>query len=114
MFYDPLIGKLVVHGGGPADNAACAASAVRGPVHIEGLKTNLAAHVADPRRRTVHLGCCTTRRCSGSRVRGSMAGEVRYEVRGAAAWVTIDREEQRNALSPEVVTGLREAVDRVG
>src|SRR2546430_663318 len=42
-----------------------------------------------------------------------MAGEVRYEVRGAAAWVIIDREEHRNALSPEVVTGLREAIDRV-
>ena len=43
-----------------------------------------------------------------------MAGEVRYEVRGAAAWVIIDREEQRNALSPEVVTGLQAAIDRVG
>jgi enoyl-CoA hydratase len=43
-----------------------------------------------------------------------MAGEVRYEVRGAAAWVTIDREEHRNALSPEVVTGLRAAVESVG
>ncbi|MFL5796664.1 MAG: enoyl-CoA hydratase/isomerase family protein [Actinomycetota bacterium] len=43
-----------------------------------------------------------------------MAGEVRYEVRGAAAWVIIDREEQRNALSPEVVTGLRAAIERVG
>jgi len=42
-----------------------------------------------------------------------MAGEVRYDVRGAAAWVTIDREQQRNALSPEVVTGLRAAIDRV-
>src|SRR4051812_50196711 len=43
-----------------------------------------------------------------------MAGEVRYEVRGGAAWVTIDREEHRNALSPEVVIGLRAAIDRVG
>jgi enoyl-CoA hydratase/carnithine racemase len=43
-----------------------------------------------------------------------MAGEVRYEVRGDAAWVTIDREPQRNALSPEVVTGLRDAIARVG
>jgi enoyl-CoA hydratase/carnithine racemase len=43
-----------------------------------------------------------------------MAGEVRYEIRGAAAWVTIDRDEHRNALSPEVVTGLRAAIDRVG
>jgi len=43
-----------------------------------------------------------------------MAGDVRYDVRGAAAWVTIDREQQRNALSPEVVIGLRAAIGRVG
>ena len=43
-----------------------------------------------------------------------MAGDVRYELRGAAAWVTIDAEEQRNSLSPEVVAGLHEAVERVG
>ena len=43
-----------------------------------------------------------------------MADDVRYEVRGDAAWVTIDREEHRNALSAEVVTGLRAAIDRIG
>ncbi len=43
-----------------------------------------------------------------------MAGDVRYEVRGTAAWVTIDAEEQRNSLSPEVVAGLHQAVERVG
>jgi len=43
-----------------------------------------------------------------------MAGEVRTDVRGAAAWVTIDREEHRNALSPGVVSGLLEAVSRAG
>src|SRR3954470_5486193 len=42
-----------------------------------------------------------------------MSVEVRYEVRDTAAWVTIDREEHRNALSPEVVAGLRNAVDLV-
>src|SRR3954447_16480283 len=42
-----------------------------------------------------------------------MAVEVRYEVRGSAAWVTIDRDEHRNALSPEVVAALRNAVDLV-
>ena len=31
---------------------------------------------------------------------------VREEVRGAALWLTIDREERRNALSPEVMDGL--------
>jgi enoyl-CoA hydratase len=37
---------------------------------------------------------------------------VRFEVRGAAAWVIIDREERRNALSAEVIDGLIEALRR--
>jgi enoyl-CoA hydratase/carnithine racemase len=37
---------------------------------------------------------------------------VRYELRGPAAWVTIDREERRNALNPEVTAGLLEAIAR--
>jgi enoyl-CoA hydratase len=43
-----------------------------------------------------------------------MAGEVSYEIRGAAAWVTIEHERHRNALAPEVVAGLRSAIDRLG
>ncbi|MGH2711404.1 MAG: enoyl-CoA hydratase/isomerase family protein [Actinomycetota bacterium] len=35
-----------------------------------------------------------------------MADEVRYEVRDHAAWLTISREERRNALSPSVIQGL--------
>ena len=35
-----------------------------------------------------------------------MADEVRYEVREPSAWLTIDREERRNALSPAVIRGL--------
>src|SRR5687767_10975775 len=35
-----------------------------------------------------------------------MADDVRYEVRSNAAWLTIDREERRNALSPAVIQGL--------
>lgn len=35
-----------------------------------------------------------------------MADEVRYEVRDHAAWLTIDREERRNALSPGIIQGL--------
>ncbi|MBI4260100.1 MAG: enoyl-CoA hydratase/isomerase family protein [Actinobacteria bacterium] len=31
---------------------------------------------------------------------------VRYEARGPAAWLTIDREERRNALSDDVIDGL--------
>ena len=31
---------------------------------------------------------------------------VRYELRSSAAWITIDREERRNALNPEVTAGL--------
>jgi enoyl-CoA hydratase/carnithine racemase len=39
-----------------------------------------------------------------------MGDAVRFEVRGAAAWVTIDREERRNALSAEVIDGLLDAL----
>jgi enoyl-CoA hydratase/carnithine racemase len=41
-------------------------------------------------------------------------GGVAYEVRGPAAWVTIDREERRNALGPDVIAALLEALDRAG
>ena len=41
-----------------------------------------------------------------------MGEAVRFEVRGPAAWVTIDREERRNALSPDVIDGLLEALRR--
>jgi enoyl-CoA hydratase/carnithine racemase len=37
---------------------------------------------------------------------------VRYERRGPAAWVTIDRPEARNALSADVRAGLFDAADR--
>jgi enoyl-CoA hydratase/carnithine racemase len=36
--------------------------------------------------------------------------EVRRERRGAALWLTIDREERRNALNEAVLSGLREGV----
>jgi enoyl-CoA hydratase len=35
-----------------------------------------------------------------------MADEVTYEVRNKAAWLTISREERRNALSPGIIRGL--------
>jgi enoyl-CoA hydratase len=41
-----------------------------------------------------------------------MAEEVRYEVRGRAARLTIDREERRNALSGEVIRGLVDGLAR--
>jgi len=37
---------------------------------------------------------------------------VRFELRSPAAWITIDREERRNALSAEVIDGLLEALRR--
>ncbi len=40
------------------------------------------------------------------------AGEVRYEVEGGAARLTIDREAARNALSPLVLEGLMKGLDR--
>jgi enoyl-CoA hydratase len=39
---------------------------------------------------------------------------VRYERRGPAAWLTIDREERRNALGPEVIGELVEGLARAG
>jgi enoyl-CoA hydratase len=38
--------------------------------------------------------------------------QVRYEVRDASAWVTINRPDQRNALNPAVIEGLLEALGR--
>src|ERR1051325_3478869 len=40
-----------------------------------------------------------------------MAEAVRYEARGPAAWLAIDREDRRNALSDEVIDGLLNALD---
>lgn len=39
---------------------------------------------------------------------------VRVELRGPAAWLTIDREERRNALGPEVIGELVDALRRAG
>src|SRR4051812_29590907 len=38
---------------------------------------------------------------------------LRWERRDAVAWVTIDRPERRNALTPNMYFGIRAAVDRV-
>lgn len=40
--------------------------------------------------------------------------QVRYEVREPAAWLTIDREERRNAIGPEVIGALVEGLARAG
>ncbi|MGH2740540.1 MAG: enoyl-CoA hydratase/isomerase family protein [Actinomycetota bacterium] len=37
---------------------------------------------------------------------------VRYETRGPAAWLTIDREDRRNAISPEVIRELLDGLAR--
>lgn len=42
----------------------------------------------------------------------SSVGDVAYEVRGQAGWIRIDRPEAMNALSPSVVAGFRDALDR--
>jgi enoyl-CoA hydratase len=39
---------------------------------------------------------------------------VRYEARGPAAWLTIDREERRNALSGDVIADMVEGLARAG
>jgi enoyl-CoA hydratase/carnithine racemase len=41
-----------------------------------------------------------------------MDDAVRYDVRGSAAWLTIDREGRRNALSDDVVGGLLAGLER--
>ena len=41
-----------------------------------------------------------------------MADEVRYQLRGAAAWLTIDRERQRNTLDAAAIDGLLGHLDR--
>jgi enoyl-CoA hydratase len=41
-----------------------------------------------------------------------MDGAVRFELAGPAAWLTIDREERRNALSDEVIEGLLGGLQR--
>jgi len=41
-----------------------------------------------------------------------MPDEVLYQVRGAAAWLTIDREERRNALAPGTIDLLLAHLDR--
>ncbi len=40
--------------------------------------------------------------------------QVRYEVRGPAAWIVLDRPEKRNALSPAMIAQLGKALDRAG
>jgi enoyl-CoA hydratase/carnithine racemase len=41
-----------------------------------------------------------------------MGEAVRFELRGPAAWLVIDREERRNALSDEVIEGLVDGLHR--
>ncbi|MCP3060828.1 enoyl-CoA hydratase-related protein [Myxococcus sp. K38C18041901] len=43
---------------------------------------------------------------------GEVVGEVRYEVQGPQAHLTIDRPRARNALSPTVVKALMDGLDR--
>jgi len=40
--------------------------------------------------------------------------DVRYEVRGQSAWLTIDREERRNALRTQTVEALHDGLCRAG
>jgi enoyl-CoA hydratase/carnithine racemase len=39
---------------------------------------------------------------------------VLYEVRGPAAWLTVNRPDQRNAINPEVIEGLLAGLERAG
>ena len=44
----------------------------------------------------------------------SQAPVVRVERRGRAVWITIDREERRNAINPDVIAGIHAAIDDAG
>lgn len=39
---------------------------------------------------------------------------VLYEIKGKAAWITINRAESRNALNPGVIAGIRASIERAG
>jgi acetyl-CoA carboxylase, biotin carboxylase subunit len=45
MFYDPLVGKLIIHGGDRINSLATASSVLK-ELHIEGIKTNIRALLA--------------------------------------------------------------------
>ena len=40
------------------------------------------------------------------------ANDLLTELRGNALWLTINREERRNAMSPAVLTGIRAGIER--
>ncbi|MHA3701849.1 enoyl-CoA hydratase/isomerase family protein [Jatrophihabitans sp. YIM 134969] len=42
-----------------------------------------------------------------------MPGDLRYERRGAAAWLVLDRPDKLNAITPAMVASMAEALDRV-
>ena len=42
-----------------------------------------------------------------------MADTILTERRGAALWITINREERRNAINPEVIAGIQRALETV-
>ncbi len=44
--------------------------------------------------------------------RATESREVLYEIRGDAAWITLNRPDRRNAISPGLVAELSEALDR--
>src|SRR5437879_3093234 len=54
----------------------------------------------------------TTPASSGSRLPLAMSDPVIYELRGASARLTIDRENRRNVLSDDVIAGLLGGLER--
>lgn len=44
--------------------------------------------------------------------RAAESQEVLYEIHGSAAWITLNRPDRRNAISPGLVHGLGQALDR--
>ncbi len=104
-YYDPLLAKLCVYGADREEALERARAAVDG-FTVEGLKTNLPffAELLDAPgvrlRRLRHRPHRADARVS----------DLRVEHRDGALWLTIDREERRNALSSDVLAGMLAAL----
>src|SRR5205823_11106190 len=71
-----------------------------------------AVHVPSLERKPNTSADCALANWSGGRLRLDMGDEVLYEVRGSAAWLTLNRPERRNALNHEAVERLLERLDQ--
>src|SRR5207248_11124878 len=85
-----------------------------GPLDDGGCHPPLVANASGPRSSAVRdrasLGPCVM--IVGMSAGGAQVDEVRYDVHGAAAVVTIDRQHRRNAIDGRTADALVEALER--